>query len=141
MDNTIIIITFIVIAGMAIFLPIVYSKVGINNIQIFEILKNTLSILGNINKNLDYQYKDVMQLIIDYSKLAVSYAEQLYNNGTITADERKTTAIKYMEESLALQGIELDNRIRTLIDATIEAAVFVLPPSIEYDGEEMEDDR
>lgn len=142
MDNNIIIITIIAVVGMAIILPIVYNKTNFNFSVIYDLLQSVLNLLGNMN--VDNKYKDIMDLIIKYSKLAVEYAEQLYLNGTINAEERKATAIKYMEESLALQNIDITDTIRNLIEATIEAAVYLLPPTNEeeyIEEYEIEDER
>ncbi len=140
MDNYVVVFSLVAILVMAIGLPIIYNKFG-NNLdfsKFYDILNSFLSIFGDINKNLDYKYKDVMQLIIEYSKLAVNYAEQLYIKGEITAEERKSVAISYMEQTLALQDVEITAQIKQIISATIEAAVFVLPDT---HTEEFEDER
>jgi hypothetical protein len=74
-----------------------------------------------------------MQLIIDYSKLAVEYAEQLYLNGTITKEERKDTAINYVYKALDVQKIEITEDMKHIINASIEAAVYLLPPTEDYE--------
>ena len=133
MNNSVTLIILLAVMVFSIVLPIVYTKCNINYNQIFDILKNTFNILGNINKNLDYQYKDTMQLIIDYSKLAVEYAEQLYLNGTITKAERKDTAINYVYKALELQKVEVTEDMKHIINASIEAAVYLLPPTEDYE--------
>lgn len=127
MDNYVTLFTLLIVLIMAIGLPIIYKKYDLNYVKIYDILNSFLDIFSSLNKNLDYKYKDVMQLIIEYSKLAVNYAEQLYLKGEITAEERKAVAINYMEQTLALQEVEITEQIKSIIKATIEAAVFVLP--------------
>lgn len=133
MNDSMVLIILIVVAALSIILPIVYTKCNINNTQLFDMLKNVFNILGTINKNLDYQYKDIMQLIIDYSKLAVEYAEQLYLNGTITKEERKNVAIDYVYKALDVQKIEITEDMKHIISASIEAAVYLLPPTEDYE--------
>ena len=139
MNDSMVLIILIVVAALSIILPIVYTKCNINNTQLFDMLKNVFNILGTINKNLDYQYKDIMQLIIDYSKLAVEYAEQLYLNGTITKEERKNVAIDYVYKALDVQKIEITEDMKHVINASIEAAVYLLPPT--EDMEKVIDER
>ena len=127
MNNTVVIITMLIVLVMAIGLPIVYSKFGYNYESVMKVLQNVLNILSNLNKNMDYEHKDIMQLIIDYCRLAVEYAEQLYIKGDIDIDDRKNKAVEYVEKSLALQNIEITEQIKNIIDATIEASVFILP--------------
>lgn len=137
MDNYITLFSLLAILILAIGLPIIYKKYeNFNFPKLYEMLNNFLNIFSDLNKNLDYKYKDVMQLIIEYSKVAVNYAEQLYLKGEITAEERKTVAVNYMEQTLALQEIEITEQIKSIIKATIEAAVYVLPDTHEDIREE-----
>ena len=137
MNNYITLFSLLAILILAIGLPIIYKRYeNFNFPKLYEMLNNFLNIFSDLNKNLDYKYKDVMQLIIEYSKVAVNYAEQLYLKGEITAEERKAVAVNYMEQTLALQEIEITEQIKSIIRATIEAAVYVLPDTHEDIREE-----
>ena len=137
MNNYITLFSLLAILILAIGLPIIYKRYeNFNFPKLYEMLNNFLNIFSDLNKNLDYKYKDVMQLIIEYSKVAVNYAEQLYLKGEITAEERKAVAVNYMEQTLALQEIQITEQIKSIIRATIEAAVYVLPDTHEDIREE-----
>lgn len=64
--------------------------------------------------------------VIDYAKLGVEKAEQLYRTESIGKDKRKESATEFVEQALDLAQVEVTPQIRQLIDQSIEAAVFAL---------------
>lgn len=73
----------------------------------------------------------IIDKIIDYTKIGVEKAEQLYKINEITGDDRKPEAIKFVYESLELAGIELTDQVKAIVDGCIEAAVLGLGHSAE----------
>lgn len=70
-----------------------------------------------------------LQKIADASKIGVNSAEQLYCNGSITAEQRKAEAEKVLKTALGLDGIAYEGDVASLGDSAIEAAVKALPPT------------
>ena len=68
-------------------------------------------------------FSSIAEKIIDWAKSGVSAAEQLYQIGTITGDQRKTEATDFIKKALAVEGINITPDLDILIDKSIEAAV------------------
>ncbi|MBE6723136.1 MAG: hypothetical protein E7572_11815 [Ruminococcaceae bacterium] len=68
-----------------------------------------------------------LQKIVDAAKIGVNSAEQLYCNGSIAADQRKTEAEKVLKTALGLDGIAYEGDVASLGDSAMEAAVKALP--------------
>lgn len=68
-----------------------------------------------------------LQKIVDAAKVGVNSAEQLYLNGSITADQRKAEAEKVLKTALGIDGIAYEGDVASLGDSAIEAAVKALP--------------
>ena len=69
----------------------------------------------------------VIDTIVDWAKIGVAKAEQLYKVSTIEADQRKESATELVYSCLAEAGIEVNDNIRKIVDGAIEAAVQALP--------------
>lgn len=70
-----------------------------------------------------------LQKIADAAKIGANSAEQLYLNGSITADQRKVEAEKVLKTALGLDGIAYEGDVASLGDFAMEAAVKALPPT------------
>ncbi|WP_413778149.1 hypothetical protein [Caproicibacterium sp. XB1] len=68
-----------------------------------------------------------LQKIVDAAKIGVNSAEQLYCNGSITAEQRKSEAEKVLKTALGLDGVAYEGDVASLGDSAIEAAVKALP--------------
>ncbi|MCH4240022.1 MAG: hypothetical protein LKF71_07140 [Oscillospiraceae bacterium] len=68
-----------------------------------------------------------LQKIADAAKIGTNSAEQLYLNGSITADQRKAEAEKVLKTALGLDGIAYEGDVASLGDSAMEAAVKALP--------------
>ena len=75
--------------------------------------------------------ENTLDLITNYAKEAVQYAEQLYKSGQLSEDLRKEKATEYIKEILKVSNIEITEEIEKIIDATIESAVLLLPKTKE----------
>lgn len=64
--------------------------------------------------------------IIDYAKVGVQKAQQLYHINEISKDERKAEAVKFVYDALDLAGIERTTAIEKIVDGAVEAAVLGL---------------
>lgn len=69
---------------------------------------------------------NVVDKVIDYAKVGVQKAEQLYIINTISKDERKEEATKFVYEALEIAGIERTAAIDKIVDGAVEAAVLAL---------------
>lgn len=73
----------------------------------------------------------IIDKIIDYAKIGVKKAEQLYYINEITGDQRKDEALKFVYQSLEIVGIEITPEVKAIVDGCIEAAVLALGHSSE----------
>ena len=64
--------------------------------------------------------------IADRADISTKAAEQLYLNGSITADQRKDEAKTILKQALGLDGIAYEGDVSELGDKAIEAAVYAL---------------
>ena len=136
MDNIFVamIITIIVISILFLVMPIFYNK--FNNFDfynLFDSINNSLNALQTIFDNIpiSQNVKNTLDLITNYAKEAVQYAEQLYKSGQLSEDLRKEKATEYIKEILKVSNIEITEEIEKIIDATIESAVLLLPKTKE----------
>lgn len=68
----------------------------------------------------------IVDKVIDWAKKGVEAAEQLYHINGITGDQRKAEATKFVYDALGVAKISITPEIEKIIDACIEAAVFVM---------------
>ena len=136
MDNIFVamIITIIVISILFLVMPIFYNK--FNNFDFYNLfgsINNSLNALQTIFDNIpiSQNVKNTLDLITNYAKEAVQYAEQLYKSGQLSEDLRKEKATEYIKEILKVSNIEITEEIEKIIDATIESAVLLLPKTKE----------
>jgi hypothetical protein len=78
--------------------------------------------------NLPTKTQDILQLTLETAQIAVKYSEQMYLSGQIQSSERKEKATQIVEATLKDANIDITDERRKLIDASIESAVFTLPP-------------
>lgn len=114
---------------MSVVLPIVYKKYATNYDSIFKTMELILNLTQTITSQLNFDKKELVQLIINAAKQAVEYAEQLYKSGQITKEERKDKAIAYVNDMLSIMEIEVKNKelLDSIISDAIEAAILTLP--------------
>ena len=136
MDNIFVamIITIIVVSILFLVMPIFYNK--FNNFDfynLFSSINDSLNALQTIFDNIpiSQNVKNTLDLITNYAKEAVQYAEQLYKSGKLSEDLRKEKAVEYIKEILKVSNIEITEEIEKIIDATIESAVLLLPKTKE----------
>ena len=136
MDNVFVamIITIIVVSILFLVMPIFYNK--FNNFDfynLFSSINDSLNALQTIFDNIpiSQNVKNTLDLITNYAKEAVQYAEQLYKSGQLSEDLRKEKAVEYIKEILKISNIEITEEIEKIIDATIESAVLLLPKTKE----------
>ena len=136
MDNIFVamIIPIIVISILFIVMSLFYNK--FNNFDfynLFSSINDSLNALQTIFDNIpiSQNVKNTLDLITNYAKEAVQYAEQLYKSGQLSEDLRKEKAVEYIKEILKVSNIEITEEIEKIIDATIESAVLLLPKTKE----------
>ncbi len=94
------------------------ANIGINGADsVVEVLKGIFPKNAAIN---------IVDKVIEYAKIGVSKAEQLYLISEIGKDDRKTEAIKFTLDSLGLAGIEITPQIEAIVNGCVEAAVLGL---------------
>nr|WP_319487225.1 hypothetical protein [uncultured Caproiciproducens sp.] len=120
------------IFGVCGFIFPLLAKKGINVEGILQKVDSGLEVAGKaidavkaISPNLPYI--STADAIIDYSRQGVQQAEQLYNANKISADARKSEAIKLTKELLKAAKVDITPEIETVIEGCVEAAVYVLP--------------
>lgn len=85
--------------------------------QIFDTIKPFLPNIPAI---------DILDKVLEYTKLGVDKAEQLYHIGQIQADQRKQEAKNFIVDALKLAKIEVTPELDKVIDGAIEASVMAL---------------
>lgn len=99
-------------------------------IQKLEKSKHIIDLIDGATHNLmriDPEKQKVVDIIVQYSKIAVDSVEQMYLSGDIPKDARKEKAKEIVNLALANAGVSLTVGQDKLIDYTIEAMVFLLP--------------
>lgn len=129
--NTLISIGVAVVVGAIVYY--VFPKLKNQNLPVGQYLeqsKQFLDIIDGLTKvGLGGQNKMVVESIIHFAKLAVTYAEQLYNTQNIKAEERKDKAIEFIVAAMKEAGTELNDDQIKIANAVIESMVFNLPKS------------
>jgi chitinase len=72
-------------------------------------------------------YISTAEAIIEFADQGVRQAEQLYISNQISADARKTEAVKLTKNLLTAAGVTITPQIETIINGCVEAATFTLP--------------
>ena len=130
-DLNIIIISFAVALLVSVFLPL-FVRWASKRWDLSDVFLSTDKIITLIQlivnaSNASDSSKSIVNIITTGASKAVEYAEQLYLNGNILANERKAKAIEYVELALKEMNIEITEDRKKLIMSTIEACVFELP--------------
>lgn len=68
----------------------------------------------------------IVDKVLEYTKLGVDKAEQLYHIGQIQADQRKQEAKNFILDALKLAKIDVTPELDNVIDGAIEASVMAL---------------
>ena len=68
----------------------------------------------------------IIDKVLEYTKIGVNKAEQLYHIGQIQADQRKAEAKSFILDALKLANIEVTPELDKVIDGAIEASVMAL---------------
>lgn len=77
---------------------------------------------------------NIVDKVIDYAKVGAQKAEQLYIINTISKDERKEEATKFVYEALEIAGVERTAAIEKIVDGAVEAAVLTLGHTVDTDN-------
>ena len=130
-DLITIVLCFAILVLMSIVIPLVL-KWASKKWDLSEVFLSTEKIIALINlivkaSSASETSKSIINMITTGAQKAVEYAEQLYLNGSITAEERKQKAIEYVELALKEMNVEVTEERKQLIMSTIEACVFELP--------------
>lgn len=68
----------------------------------------------------------IVDKIIEWARKGTEAAEQLYHINSITGDQRKDEATKFVYDALKVAEIEITPAVEKIVDGCIEAAVFTL---------------
>ena len=68
----------------------------------------------------------IVDKVLEYAKLGVNKAEQLYHIGQIQANQRKEEAKSFIFDALKLAKIDITPELEKVIDGAIEASVMAL---------------
>lgn len=75
-------------------------------------------------------YKALADTIATAIKKAVEVAENLWQSGALTEDQRKAKATELIDAALALEKVDVTDKIRNAVGLTIDlAAILFLPKS------------
>lgn len=133
MNGIVIIITLAVLLAIIVIGWLLYAfqgrgksvNKGFENVQKAANVADTVTdIAAAIAPN---QITSTLQKIADAAKIGVNSAEQMYLNGSITADQRKAEAEKVLKTALGLDGIAYEGDVASLGNSAMEAAVRALP--------------
>lgn len=129
-----IIILSVVIGILFVFVLPAFIKWLATKVDLVSLLASSEQFMGLIQMIINASMvsqstKDIVNSIFTLAKKAVEYAEQLYLNGNLSAEERKKAAIEYVELALKEMNIEVTEERMKLIIAAIESSVYELPPT------------
>lgn len=130
MVTNLIILAVVALTLVVLFYVVPKLKSAAPNVDLQSYLDNSqklLEIVANLGASFGGEKADVIANIVKYSELAVNYAEQLYQTGQLSADERKTKAVEFVIHALDEAGIKVTDSQTQFIDMTIESIVFLLP--------------
>lgn len=68
----------------------------------------------------------IVDKVIDWARKGAEAAEQLYYIDSITGDQRKAEATKFVYDALKVAEIEITPAVEKVVDGCIEAAVFAM---------------
>jgi len=123
-----------VLAFLSIIVGIVIPLLKRKGVDVDGILgqtKQALSILTEVMNTLrpfltGVKGVDIVDKIIEASKIGVGNAEQLWHIGKLEAGERNAAAKDYVYEALKFIGVERTPEIELLVDGAIEQCVLEL---------------
>jgi hypothetical protein len=118
------------VAACALLFPWLRHK-GINTTTTLQVAEGVLNGADTITDILKAAFPlnpiaTIADKIIDYAKIGVAKAEQLYIIDTITGPERNAEAKQFVYDALANAGIERTAAIDKIVDGAVEAAVLML---------------
>lgn len=132
----------IVFGVVAIILFPYLKKKGINIGSALQEIKNLLNDMQsyvNAAKALEPTNKTIklIDIVGQYAKIAVNYAEQMYISSQLSDDKRKPTAEQYIYEILEKMDIKVDDNVKTIVSGAIEAEVFASKTDSEKASQEI----
>jgi hypothetical protein len=135
----------VIMAASALLFPWLRRK-GINTTSTLHVAEGVLSGADTITDILKAAFPlnpiaAIADKIIDYAKIGVAKAEQLYIIDTITGPERNAEAKQFVYDALANAGIERTAAIDKIIDGAVEAAVLMLGHEPKPPDNAMENDN
>lgn len=68
----------------------------------------------------------IVDKVIGWARKGAEAAEQLYHINSITGDQRKDEATKFVYDALKVAEIEITPAVEKIVDGCIEAAVFTM---------------
>lgn len=81
----------------------------------------------------------IIDQILNCASIAVDAAEKNYKAEKIKKDERKAEATKFITDMLEAAGIEITEKLQSVIDEAITTAVAQLPATHDQDGKVIRD--
>lgn len=128
----------VMVAACAIIFPWLKKK-GVNVPSTLEATSGVLDATDAITDILKAAFPtsavvNIVDKVIDYAKVGAQKAEQLYIINTISKDERKEEATKFVYEALEIAGIERTAAIEKIVDGAVEAAVLTLGHTVDTDS-------
>ena len=117
----------VTVAAVALVFPALKKK-GVNTGHVLKVASTGLSGADQITDVLKEIFPangivNIVDKIVDYAKVGVQKAEQLYKINQIDKDARKEEATRFVNEALELAGVEITPAIQKIVDGSIEAAV------------------
>lgn len=124
-------VTLCILGGIAVGVPYLVKK-GVNLPNVLAGAETALETAEALSGGLAQLMPgspgiSVIDAIVSYSKKAVQAAEQMYLASQIEGNKRKEAATQIVLDALGYIGIKVDDKIKSVINGCIEAAVFLLP--------------
>lgn len=128
----------VMVAACALIFPWLKKK-GVNVLSTLEATSGVLDATDAITDILKAAFPasavvNIVDKVIDYAKVGAQKAEQLYIINTISKDERKEEATKFVYEALEIAGVERTAAIEKIVDGAVEAAVLTLGHTVDTDN-------
>lgn len=134
--NTLIVLVLIigVVLGIAATAGIAIPYVKKKGISLDDYLSKATGITTQVDQAFDTikpflpqgPYVEIIDKILEWAKVGVKEAEQLYHIGELKDEERKQEAKDYIKNILQLAKVEITPEVEKIIDGAIEASVLEL---------------
>lgn len=112
---------------LLLFIALTVLTIRRKNLSLEQSLQELQANLAQASKIIDAlpnsKYGTSFDQVMQYARVGVAQAEQLYKISQIEGDARKQAACQFAHKSLSLAGVQCTPELESILDGCIEAAV------------------